>query len=204
MLCVYYADTSKLPLDKNYELSQYRREKLERAKNIGNKRESLGAELLLIHALKMHVPFLKLPADIICSEKGKPYLPGRELFFSLSHSGGYAACAVSNFEIGLDIQKNEKCREKLIKRYYSADEAEYVIGSPDKNTAFTKIWCMKESFVKATGKGLASGLAEFSVLKRNDIFWQRVGDLHLSLCTPGRDDCLAVKIEKIVIPGSDV
>ena len=68
-----------------------------------------------------------------------------ELQFSLSHSGGYAACAVSEYPVGLDIQLRETCREKMLKRCFSVEEQDYVKVSENRDEAFTKIWCMKES-----------------------------------------------------------
>lgn len=42
--------------------------------------------------------------DIIRKEDEKPYLSKNHLFFNLSHSADITVCAVSNKEIGIDVQ----------------------------------------------------------------------------------------------------
>ncbi len=91
---------------------------------------------------------IKLPIETIYTfgEKGKPYwqqeflesLPFSKKFswFSLSHSGQYAALAIADVEIGLDIQ--EPRQTKYIKEDY---------------VAFSRM----ESYVKCTGEGCAAG-----------------------------------------------
>ena len=65
---------------------------------------TLACGLLLIKALKAAAPEFLPPLDISCGKDGKPELVGSGIFFNLSHSGNYAACAVSDSPIGLDIQ----------------------------------------------------------------------------------------------------
>ena len=89
-------------------LSALRREKIARAGRDADKRLLLGAGLLLDRALR---PFglREQDAEITLGAHGKPYLAGRDdLFFSLSHSGSIALCAVSDRELGADVQE---CRE---------------------------------------------------------------------------------------------
>jgi 4'-phosphopantetheinyl transferase len=92
----------------------------------------------------------------------KPYireLP--DLHFSISHSGNWWICAVSEGEVGLDIQE-EKVRnpERLAKRFFHSDEIRWL----EKNgfDQFCRIWAYKESYVKYTGVGLLKGMDYFS------------------------------------------
>ena len=44
----------------------------------------------------------RIPHKIIRTANAKPCFADSELFFSVSHSGSYWACAVSNAELGID------------------------------------------------------------------------------------------------------
>ena len=163
MLEVYFADVSGLDPDGEYPLSPYRREKLIRQKNVLARKQGLGAELLLIKALESAAPGILPPLDISCGIDGKPELLGSGLSFNLSHSGSFAACAVSDSPIGLDIQTERDCDRRLSEKYFTAPERRFIEESDNKAYAFTKLWCMKESAVKYIGTGLKTPLASFSV-----------------------------------------
>ena len=165
---VYFADVSGLDPDREYSLSPYRREKLMRQKNLLARKQGLGAELLLIKALETVAPELLPPLDISCGIDGKPELVGSGISFNLSHSGNFAACAVSDSPIGLDIQTERDCDRRLPEKYFTAPERRFIEESENKAYAFTKLWCMKESAVKYIGTGLKTPLSSFTVeLERN-------------------------------------
>lgn len=168
MLEVYFADVSGLDPDREYSLSPYRREKLMRQKNVLARKQGLGAELLLIKALESAAPGILPPLDISCGKDGKPELLGSGITFNLSHSGSFAACAVSDSPIGLDIQTERDCDRRLAEKYFTAPERRFIEESENKAYAFTKLWCMKESAVKHIGTGLKTPLSSFTVeLERN-------------------------------------
>lgn len=165
MVKIYYCDVSKLNIENDMqEISQYRREKLSKTKRILNKRQGLGAELLLNWAVKENMANAPFPLDIKTGPYGKPYCDALPFRFSLSHSGDFSACAICDREIGLDIQQLSEYKENLVRRSFTAQEREYVQASDDKDMAFTKIWSMKESFIKALGTGLHTSLDSFSVM----------------------------------------
>ncbi len=100
----------------------------------------------------------------------KPYLPSSGIFsvqFNLSHSGDMAVCAItSNHPVGIDIEEIKKTNyTDLAKRFFSADEYNMLIQSPEENqaTIFYAIWVRKEAILKATGKGLSIPLNKFTV-----------------------------------------
>ena len=49
-----------------------------------------------------------------CSASGRPSCPVLPLSFSLSHSGGYAACAVSARPVGVDLEEIRPLRPALL------------------------------------------------------------------------------------------
>lgn len=108
------------------------------------------------------------PKTIIRKDLSKPYFDCDEIFFSISHSGDYWVCAISNYPIGVDIQKHQPCAMDLItKRFFHRNEQEWV----KKNgvNGFFNVFAAKESYVKYTGEGITDFFAEFSVVNNDDI-----------------------------------
>lgn len=145
-------------------LSQKRIEKVKRYKQDKNKKQSIGAELLLRYAL-MKMTGETGAVEWDTEENGKLYLVNHpDIYVNLSHSGDYAVCAVNDSPIGVDIQRCNECDIDIAKRFFTEEETEYIINSKDVNTAFYEVWTKKESFVKATGTGITVPLGSFSVL----------------------------------------
>lgn len=44
--------------------------------------------------------------DLVYNEFGKSSLSRKDIFYSISHSGKYVTCAISNKMVGIDIQKH--------------------------------------------------------------------------------------------------
>ena len=155
MLRVYHASTLPLLGQKGGEsLSQYRREKLERITAPKAYAESLGAERLLMAALQD----LGLPAGeplaVSCGDGGKPALVnGPE--FSLSHSGERVLCALSDRAVGADIQQLRPYNPALVRRFFTAEEGDWLEVQQERDLAFTLLWGLKESYVKLLGSGIA-------------------------------------------------
>jgi phosphopantetheinyl transferase len=91
------------------------------------------------------------------TDRGKPYqttVPG--LFFNISHSGKYCLCAVSDREVGADIERVGRIRPKRAAFFLSeAELAEYEKSGDDlsKALAATRFWCRKEAYLKLIGTG---------------------------------------------------
>ena len=131
--------------------SRYRLDKLRAAKSAARRAEGICAERLLIYALRDTMPEIEFPVEIVTAESGKPELADVPLRFSLSHSGDRCACAVYDRAIGVDIQKRAAADVRILERRFTPREREYVLNSADREAAFTRVWTMKESYVKAHG-----------------------------------------------------
>ncbi len=104
------------------------------------------------------------------SPRGKPGLANTDqiLYFNLSHSKGLALYGVSrDFNLGIDLEYMRPMSdiEQLAKRFFSQGEYTAIASLPDneKQRAFFQAWTCKEAYLKATGDGLAGGLAEVEV-----------------------------------------
>ena len=73
------------------------------------------------------------------------------LEFNLSHSGDYAICAISDDEVGCDIEKIKDVNLKIAKRFFSEEEYNNVLKD---NKLFFRYWTLKESYLKAKGIGI--------------------------------------------------
>lgn len=197
MLRIYYANAQALGEAWEHPLSAYRAERLSKIKLAEKRRESLCAELALNYAALELMPGLKLPLDIVCGEYGKPALRGGEFEFSLSHSGGLAAVAVCDAVLGLDIQEERPCNMALVKRFFAPDEIAALERSENKNAYFTELWCRKESYIKARGRGLSAGMNNFSAIAMPDIWHGVVEGVHFAVCIPGRHGLYPDAIKKI-------
>lgn len=134
--------------------SRYRLDKLRAAKSAARRAEGICAERLLIYALRDTMPEIEFPVEIVTDKSGKPELADVPLRFSLSHSGDRCACAVYDRAIGVDIQKRAAADMRILERRFTPREREYVLNSADREAAFTRVWTMKESYVKAFGAGI--------------------------------------------------
>lgn len=108
-------------------------------------------------------------------EKGKPRLNAKQqsqtgINFNLSHSGDYLLIGVivskeAQLQIGVDI---EHARENtdiypILNHYFSPPEVTALLDEiPDlQRDRFFDLWALKESYIKATGEGLAKSLKSF-------------------------------------------
>lgn len=93
---------------------------------------------------------------------GKPEIVDFPLYFSLSHSGDYVLCAISDREVGADIQKLQTVDfSKLASRFFA--EAEYKAleecdSEAERQKLFFRLWTNKEAYGKMTGQGIMAAL----------------------------------------------
>ncbi|MDY4231146.1 MAG: 4'-phosphopantetheinyl transferase superfamily protein [Candidatus Faecousia sp.] len=93
---------------------------------------------------------------------GKPEAPSCAQRFNLSHSGAYIVLAVSDAEVGVDVERVQERRLRVAGRVLLPEEREWMEHNPIER--FFCLWTLKESVMKAVGKGLALPPSGFSVL----------------------------------------
>ena len=94
-----------------------------------------------------------------CDSLGKPYAANADVFFSISHSGALAACAINDTPVGADIEKVSEKPLRALRKFACEAEREY-IGSDSFRA--TLIWTLKEAYFKAKGTGIATDLTAVS------------------------------------------
>lgn len=108
----------------------------------------------LLAAMYQQLTGKELP-EIRYGERGKPYFPNDEWFFSISHTKNHVFCAISKNEIGIDAEElNRKVNLSIAKKILSQQEFAEFDGETDKSQAILKFWVMKEAYLKYIGTGL--------------------------------------------------
>ncbi|MFC7394079.1 4'-phosphopantetheinyl transferase family protein [Scopulibacillus cellulosilyticus] len=101
------------------------------------------------------------------NEYGKPFLVKGGLQFNISHSHEYLILALSKKgEIGVDIEKVKPVKKTLLDYFLQPREYHSItsLSNPKNQLDLTfSYWTLKESFVKALGKGLTLPLKSFSI-----------------------------------------
>lgn len=132
-----------------------------------DRKRTLLAHALLNHAVSLHYPDIKLPVNTVTDKYGKPHVftdDEKEIYFSLSHSGNYAICAVDKHPLGVDIEEIKVEKYGIADRFFATEEKKYVYD----DESFYRIWTLKESFIKAVGLGLRMPMDAFGVSDLNE------------------------------------
>lgn len=127
---------------------------------------TLIGELLIKHVLYKRKE--KRVKDITIGKNayGKPYFPDYpSIQFNISHSGDLIVCAVNDQQVGIDVEKVKAFDLCMAKQLFTEFEYWEILAAENKSLACYDYWTMKESYVKALGKGLAIPLDSFRVKK---------------------------------------
>lgn len=104
------------------------------------------------------------------AENGAP-LPSNGIHWSLTHKNRYVAAVTAPHPIGIDIEENLPCSERLYQRL--AAPREWELAREVTQTLFYRYWTAKEAVLKAVGIGFA-GLTRCQIVEILD-------DTHLKL-----------------------
>ena len=102
---------------------------------------------------------------------GKPAIVGWDDFhFNCSHSGDWVAVICSQCPVGIAIEQVQDIEYSIAERFFSVHEVEELMIQPkdQKLSHFYQIWTLKESYIKAVGKGLSIPLDSFTIRIHDD------------------------------------
>ena len=133
-----------------------------------NKEKDAPWQRILADVLKRDCYIEEMP-EILRDDMGKPYFKEGPLHFNVSHSEGYLAIAISEYPVGVDIQAPKNIREGMYKKVVQPKEAE-LIGE-ERQKDFLRLWTLKESFVKAEGKGLRISMKDYYFQRENERYF---------------------------------
>ena len=163
-----------------------RQDRLDRFRFDKDKRLNAAAYALLLYALRERGCEVREPLRFDYNEYGKPYLRDfPELHFNLSHCDGTVVCALSDYEVGLDIQDITPTDSGVVHMTMSDSECGLIAGSTSPERMFTRLWTVKESYLKFVGSGLDGSLKKLD-------FTGCVSDCFMALgccfCTKSTED----------------
>lgn len=111
---------------------------------------------------------------------GKPILRDYpDIHFNLSHCKRGVLCVIDNRPVGCDIEEIEsKLDLDLCRKCFNDKEISKIISSSDSCLEFTKLWTMKESYLKLTGDGINDNL---TTLFTKDLLGSITFDTHVCM-----------------------
>ena len=146
---LYYAEITDIDRS-NMVYPKERMDEILECKNESVRREKYSAWKLLEYAVKDafsldfdNLQFTKLDSGQWVCDKCS---------FSISHSDGVAAVAVSDVSVGVDIEPVRAIDQRLASKVLTDSEYEYYssLGEDDRANLLLECWCKKEAIFKAT------------------------------------------------------
>ena len=137
---------------------------------------------------------------LLFNDMGKPFFENGPSF-NISHSGQYIVMAVSNKDIGVDIEENKEKDMSSLIRIFNEAEAKMIKEHAD----FYYLWCAKESLIKCIGSSI-NRIKEIPALPFNGVklfngkhYYVKtfIKDKHIISITRLSDEPFDIKIEKI-------
>jgi 4'-phosphopantetheinyl transferase len=133
------------------------------------------AQKIIKRKFKKNISIDKI--EILKNNLGKPILKlpfktNKKIDISLSHCKNIVmAVAEYNCLVGCDVEKIQKFKKSLLREFLLSEELEYIENEKVKKRKILKIlfWSLKESYLKAIGKGLIyhPKFVEFRFVKNN-------------------------------------
>ena len=169
MIRLAYCNMENLNLTKAYPLvSPDRQKKIDFYRFEKDKKLSAGAYLLLKKMLSdenITNPLFKV------GKYGKAYISNKDnIHFNLSHSGKMVLCAISDKEVGADIEYNDSAIDlNIAKNYFYNSEYDNIMNAKNPSDEFFRYWVLKESYMKYTGLGMNLKLNSFEIIIRDEI-----------------------------------
>lgn len=173
-------------------LSQKEMMKVDRYRQDEMKMNALYVRGLLRAMLSQYIAIHPNQWQFVYGIKGKPTLTVEQLkqtglHFNLSHSGNFLLIGIiqsknDNLKLGVDIEHTrlDTDIDAMLTRQFTQQEASrlYDLPQAQQRERFFDLWALKESYIKATGLGLAESLTsfwfDFSMAKKTKLSLQTV------------------------------
>lgn len=153
-------------------ISKDERERIQRFHFKEDYKLSLCGRLLIRKAIVRNLDIAWTSIQLGRSAKGKPELSNeqkvdRKFSFNVSHQGAFTALVAStSAQVGVDVMdiarpRNKSVDEffKLMRRQFSTVEWQHINSFHSEHRQlkeFYRLWCLKESYAKATGTGIGT------------------------------------------------
>lgn len=147
-------------------MTEEKQERVSKYKDATRRKCSVAGEKLVKEYIGKALDIAPENLRILADENGKPYIPDRPVHFNISHCENMLVYAFSVEEIGIDIERIRSISLNILKRFFSRDEQEYVLGHKPTQDDFQKcendeilerfyrIFTLKEAICKKSGIGI--------------------------------------------------
>ena len=127
-----------------------KRTKIDKLVNKKDKYRSIIGEILLSKLIDNYTELL-----FKTNKNGKPYIINKNIYYNISHSNDFIICAISNKEIGIDIEKIKTVNLNIINKFATDKEKKYILSNKDKALErLYQIYTLKESYIKCLGDNM--------------------------------------------------
>jgi 4'-phosphopantetheinyl transferase len=190
------------------ESSIERQTKVQRFLKYEDAARSLIGDRLAREVIAMHNGLSIFDIHFEVDRYGKPHVMNLKepIYFNVSHSGEWIVCAIDVLPVGIDVEKIKPIDLQITLPYFSGQERGQLMSIPleQRLAYFFELWTMKESYIKAEGKGLSIPLNSFTIKKSGSsselIMDDRLSDYHLKQYDIAAAYKLAVCSKRDVFP----
>ncbi|WP_024834659.1 4'-phosphopantetheinyl transferase family protein [Ruminiclostridium josui] len=147
-------------------ISDERKAKMERFLFKEDSIRCLLGEVIARYAICKNLNYKNEVISFKTDSNNKPYFPiaSHSVFYNISHSGDWVVCILSDKPCGIDVELIKQTKFDIAKRFFSPSEYENLMSQPEhyRTKYFFMLWTLKESYIKADGRGLSIPLDSFS------------------------------------------
>ena len=156
-------------------MTEEKQERVSRYKDFERRKCSVAGEKLVKEYIGNALNIVPESLEILTDINGKPYIENCKIHFNISHCENMLVYAFSDEEIGIDIERIRPISLNILKRFFTEEEQEYVLGHKPNEEDFTKcdkpeilerfyrIFTLKEAICKKSGIGI-KGLIDANAL----------------------------------------
>lgn len=147
-------------------ISTEKRERISRFYRSEDAQRSLIGDVLIRYLLCQRLKIKNRKLIFGVNVYGKPFLKNYNgIQYNISHSGKWVACTVDNRPVGIDVEQIKSIDLRIAERFFSKQEFEELMCKNiiEIEACFYDLWTLKESYIKAVGKGLSIPLDSFTI-----------------------------------------
>lgn len=173
-----------LPVQRQFKVKKY--------KCFNDRKLSIIAYVLLIYAIKNTLGYFP-DLTMVYGERGKPYFKNiSNWHFNISHCKDCVAVVLAKDEVGIDVQERIMLDDSLINMVCNYEERKLVESAQDPEMMITRLWVLKESYLKQRGLGLVDEISDIDFsMYRGSFFYKdpyyfhvvKKKDYFMSICT---------------------
>lgn len=140
-----------------------KRERLPRFHHWQDAQRTLLGYSLLSYLLTRETGIPRDRIELTFDYYGKPQMEGSGVYFNLSHSGDWIACIIGRKTVGVDVEKIQTIDLSIAGHFFARPEVLDLMALPEEKRYdyFFTLWSLKESYIKAEGKGVSIPLNSF-------------------------------------------